>query len=93
MISVKQITPSLVAELVRSQPLTPAKVDFAWRTAAGPALARAATAELRDDGTILVRAATAAWQTAVERSRGLLLARMREMLGDDVARRLTVRVA
>jgi len=92
MIPVKQLTPSVVVELLRRQPLSPAKVGFAWRTAAGPALARAATAELRDDGTIVVRATTAAWGREVERSRALLLARMREMLGPDVARRLIVRM-
>lgn len=91
MIPVKQLTSSVVTELVRRQPLSPAKVGFAWRTAAGPALARAATVELRDDGTILVRTTTAAWATEVERSRALLLARLQDMLGPDVATRLAVR--
>ncbi len=93
MIPVRQLTPSVVTELVRRQPLSPAKVGFAWRTAAGPALGRAATAELREDGTIMIRATTAAWANEVERSRDLLLARMQEMLGADVATRLAVRVA
>lgn len=92
MIPVKQLTPSVVVELLRRQPLSPAKVGFAWRTAAGPALARAATAELRDDGTVVVRATTAAWAREVERARALLLARMREMLGPEVAKRLAVRM-
>jgi len=90
MIPVKQLTPSVVTELLRRQPLSPAKVGFAWRTAAGPALSRATTAELREDGTILVRATTAAWATEVERSRALLLTRLQEMLGPDVATRLAV---
>lgn len=93
MIPVKQLTPSVVTELLRQQPLSPAKVGFAWRTAAGPALARAATAELREDGTIVVRTTTAAWAKEVERSRALLLTRMQEMLGPDVATRLAVRQA
>ena len=93
MIPVKQLTPSVVTDLLRRQPLSPAKVGFAWRIAAGPALARAATAELREDGTIAIRTTTAAWTREVERSRGLLLARMQEMLGPDVATRLVVRQA
>ena len=93
MIPVKQLTPSVVTELLRRQPLSPAKVGFAWRTAAGPALARAATAELREDGTIVVRTTTAAWAKEVERSRALLLTRLQEMLGPDVATRLAVRQA
>jgi len=93
MIPVKQLTPSVVVELLRRQPLSPAKVGFAWRTAAGPALGRAATAALREDGTILIRTTTAAWAREVERSRALLLVRMREMLGPEVARRLVVRTA
>jgi len=90
MIPVKQLTPSVVTELLRRQPLSPAKVAFAWQTAAGPALARAATAELREDGVILVRATSAAWAKEVERSRALLLTRLQEMLGPEVARRLAV---
>ena len=93
MIPVSQFSPSVVIQLVRRQPLSSAKVAFAWRTAAGPALARAATAELGEDGTILVRASSAAWAHEVERSRALLLARLREMLGPDVATRLAVRQA
>jgi predicted nucleic acid-binding Zn ribbon protein len=93
MIPVREFAPPVVTALVRRQPLSPAKVEFAWRTAAGPALARAAMAELRDDGTILVRTTSAAWATEVERSRALLLARMQEMLGPDVATRLAVRLA
>jgi len=91
MIPVSQLSPSVVIQLVRRQPLSPAKVGFAWRIAAGPALARAATAELREDGTVLVGASSAAWATEVERSRALLLARMQEMLGPEVAVRLAVR--
>ena len=91
MIPVKQLSPSVVAGLVRRQPLSSAKVRFVWQTAAGPALARAATAELRDDGTIVITTTTAAWAREVERSRALLLMRMQEMLGAEVATRLAVR--
>ena len=91
MIPVKQLSPSVVIGLVRQQPLSPPKVSFAWRTAAGPALARAATAELRNDGTIVITTTTAAWAREVERSRALLLMRMQEMLGAEVATRLAVR--
>lgn len=79
-------------DLLRRQPLSPAKVAFAWQTAAGAALARAATAALDADGTLIIKAATAAWAREVERSRDLLLGRLRDILGADVVRRFVVRV-
>ena len=46
MIAVQRVLPDTLSEIVRRQPLTPAKVDFAWRTAVGPALARVSSAQL-----------------------------------------------
>jgi predicted nucleic acid-binding Zn ribbon protein len=91
MIPVKRLTSAVVTDLVRRQPLTSAKVDFAWQMAAGPALARVTDATLCDDGTVLVTTASAAWSREVTRSRDMLLGRLRGMLGSDVAVRLAVR--
>ena len=58
MIAVQRVLPDTLSEIVRRQPLTPAKVDFAWRTAVGPALARVSSARLDGDGTLRVRTTT-----------------------------------
>jgi predicted nucleic acid-binding Zn ribbon protein len=93
MISVKQVSPPVLASILQRQPLSPAKVTFAWHTAAGAALARAAEAELRPDGTLELRAASLPWAREIERSRELLLGRVRLLLGDDVVATIVVRSA
>lgn len=74
------------------QPLTPAKVGFAWAIAAGPALARAATA-VWSDGTLSVAAKSDAWQHEIERARPVILQRLRQLLGPNIVRHMPVRRA
>ena len=83
--------PDALAEILRKVPLTPEKIAFAWRTAVGPSVDRVTTVELK--GRVLhVRAKDAAWQREVERSAGLIRARLGALLGDDVVRGLDVSV-
>ena len=44
--------PGALAELLRAAPLSPGKVDFAWRAAVGPALERVTAVRL--EGTTLI---------------------------------------
>ena len=37
---IAQVMPNALAEIVRQAPLSHGKVDFAWRTTVGPAMAR-----------------------------------------------------
>jgi predicted nucleic acid-binding Zn ribbon protein len=62
MIPVHSLMPDLLVELLRRQPLSPAKVAFAWRTAVGPALDRATHVSLRDDGVLEVVASDTHWK-------------------------------
>lgn len=80
----------VVAKLVRTQPLTPAKVEFAWRRAAGPALSRVTRATLRDNGTLEVAADTRQWKREIDRAAPLLMTRLEPVLGSGVVRRITV---
>ena len=89
----KDVSSRVLADLLRTQPLTPAKVRFAWENAAGPALARATTVELDARGALIVRASTPAWEHEVKRSRYVLLERLRRLLGDDVVTGMRVRVS
>ena len=76
--------------LLDSQPTTPAKVAFAWRMSAGPALGRATSAEWRPDGVLIVRASTPAWLKELRHARPLLVARVRELVGPDVVKRVII---
>lgn len=75
--------------LLADQPLTPAKVRFAWTLVAGPAVARASVVTF-EDGTLTVRAKDDAWRQAVERARPAMLARLADFLGAGVVRAMTI---
>jgi hypothetical protein len=91
MIPAHQVMPDALAVILRKAPLTPEKVAFAWRTAVGPAVDRVTTIELK--GKVLqVQAKDAAWQREVERSAGLIRARLDALLGEGVVRGIDVTV-
>ena len=85
MIPVQQFMPDALAAILRKAPLTPEKVDFAWRSAVGGAVARATSVELAD-GVLRVRAKDAAWQREIERSAAVVRARLDAILGAGVVR-------
>ncbi len=65
------------------------KVAFAWRSAVGAAVDKATTIALV--GSVLhVRARDAAWQREVERSAGVVRARLEALLGSGVVRYIDV---
>lgn len=76
--------------LLEHQPTSAAKVGFAWRIAAGPALGRAADATWQDDGVLRVRASSPEWQRELRRARPVIRARLDELLGPGVVRSLVI---
>ena len=80
----------MLVDIVRKAPLCPEKVDFAWRSAVGPALQRVTTVRLDDDGILHVTAMNAQWAREVKRSSKLILARLEPMLGAATVRRIKV---
>jgi hypothetical protein len=92
-IPVRNCVPDVLAEVLQRQPLSPAKVAFAWRTAVGPAVERATRVTLSADGTLEVVAVDAHWQREVERSARLVGARLERLLGPGLVRRVSVSVA
>jgi predicted nucleic acid-binding Zn ribbon protein len=82
------VIPAVLAEVLKKAPLCPEKVEFAWRAAVGPALARATRVALHDDGVLHVTASERQWAIEVKRSSKLILARLETMLGTGVVRRL-----
>jgi len=86
-IPVQTIVPRMLAEIVRKAPLTGEKVEFAWRTAVGPAIA-AATEVVLDQDVLRVRARDRAWQRELERSAATVRRRLDDFLGAGVVRAL-----
>lgn len=73
-----------LAMMIEAQPTSAAKVAFAWRIAAGPALGRATKVAWTGNGTLHVRAATPAWQQEARRARPILRQRLEQLLGPNV---------
>jgi hypothetical protein len=90
-IPVHEVVPAALATVLRRAPLTPEKIAFAWRTAVGPAVDRVTTLELKER-VLHVHAKDAAWQREVERSAGLIRARLDALLGEGVVRGIDVTV-
>jgi hypothetical protein len=78
------ILPGVLADMIRRQPLSPAKVAFAWRAAAGAAVARTTRVDLREDGTLIVLVGDPRWRPEIERAAGLLKPKLATLLGDAV---------
>lgn len=89
MIPVQRFMPDALAAVLRKAPLSPEKVAFAWRTAVGASVDRATRVTL-DGTTLRVRTKDAAWRREIERSAGLIRARLDALLGAGVVRGLDV---
>lgn len=89
MIPLQRFMPDALVAILRKAPLSSEKVAFAWRTAVGASVDRVTRVELRD-GVLHVRAKDAAWHREVERSAGLIRARLDGLLGDGVVRYIHV---
>ena len=73
--------PRVIAELLRGSPMSPGKVEFAWKAAVGPADGSRHVPVRLEGRTLLVDANTAAWGREVTRSSRLILRRMQTLLG------------
>jgi predicted nucleic acid-binding Zn ribbon protein len=88
MIPAHKAIPAVLAEVLRNAPLCPEKVEFAWRTAVGPAVARVTAVRLGDDGVLSVTSKEAHWLIEVRRASKLILARLEGLLGSGVIKQL-----
>jgi hypothetical protein len=76
--------------LLNDQPVSAAKVTFAWQIAAGPAMARATVPAWSDDGRLRVRARDAAWHREVTRARPMIAQRLEQLLGPGVVKKIVI---
>ena len=80
----KHTATNVLRDLLASQPETEAKIEFAWRIAAGPAMARATWVAWTARGTLIVRARDAEWRREVVRARATIAGRIAGLLGPGV---------
>ena len=92
MLSISHAIPGAVVELLRTAPLSPGKVAFAWDAAVGPAVQRATAVRLEGD-VLLVDASTLAWAREISRSSSVILKRLQTLLGPDVVKKIEIRRA
>ena len=88
-IKANQVMLPVVADVIRKAPLSHAKVAFAWRLAVGPAIDKATTVRLAEDGTLYVTAESKAWVDSVRASVGLIRSRLAHFLGDNAIKRIS----
>jgi hypothetical protein len=79
---------TVLPALLARAPLTADKVDFAWRTVVGSAMARATQVQLLEGGTLAVRVENPSWRREVEGAFSVILPRLKPLLGPDAVRRL-----
>lgn len=91
MLPTRDIAPRAVGQLLRDQPLTPAKVRFAWQASVGTSMGRATSVRLEEDGTLTVWASGEHWRRETARSVGVIKRRLAELLGQNIVKRITVR--
>jgi hypothetical protein len=82
--------PGALMELLRAAPLSDGKVGFAWRAAVGPALQRVTSVKL-EHGVLIVETTSAQWAREIQRSSGIILTRLRTLLGEGVVVRMETR--
>jgi len=87
---VSTVVPAAIVQMLERQPLSEAKISFAWHMAVGPAVERATTIALRS-GVLQVTTTDPHWRREVERSTHLILARLDAMLGAGIVKELRIR--
>ena len=92
MVPVQSFSSGVLAEIVRRQPPSKERTNFAWQLAVGQALARATTVELRD-GVLTVRAVDRRWIQEIDRAKASVMTKMQNILGSDQVTRIVTRAA
>jgi hypothetical protein len=87
-----QSIPGGLADLLRGAPLSPGKVDFAWKAAVGPAMQRVSAVRL-DGGVLIVEAVTLQWAREISRAAHVILPRLQTLLGRETVTAIQVRHA
>jgi hypothetical protein len=90
MVPLRTASTRALQSLLNDQPVTAAKVVFAWQIAAGPAMSRATSPVWSDEGILRVRARDTAWRHEVVRARPMIAQRLEQLLGPDVVKKIVI---
>jgi hypothetical protein len=82
--------PGALATLLRDVPLSPGKVEFAWKTAVGGAVERVTAVRL-DGHVLLVEVPDRIWEREIARSSPVILRRLRNLLGSGTVAEIRIR--
>ena len=84
---IQDFSASVLADILRRQPPSPARTALAWQMVVGPRLARATSVEM-DGTTLRIRSADARWLAEIDRAKTAILPRLQQLLGPDQLSRL-----
>ena len=90
MLPIQTFSGSVLAEIVRRQPASPARTTFAWQLAVGSTLARLTSVQI-EGTTLRVSAADARWLEEIERARATILPKLQHLLGKATITRIATR--
>jgi Dna[CI] antecedent, DciA len=90
MVPLRTASTRALQTLLSDQPVTAAKVAFAWQVAAGPAMARATTTAWIGDGVLRVRVRDPAWRREVAAARPIIAERLQQLLGADIVKKIAI---
>ena len=79
-----------LADIIRKAPLSPGKIQLAWKVAVGPALDRVTTVQLAGDGALEVKATDPHWRREIRRLTPLILRHLEDQLGPGTVPRVRV---
>ena len=91
MIPLGDVATPVIGAVLRRQPLSDAKIAFAWRMAVGAAMARVSHATLADDGRLVVVVDDLQWRQEIRRTSPMIRPRLDDLLGAGVVLRIDVR--
>jgi hypothetical protein len=88
--SLQTVVPRALTELFRQGPMSQGKLEVAWRVSVGDALSRVTSVRLQPDGLVEVHPVDQRWYREVQRSSGIILTRLKGLLGDEAVTHLSV---
>ena len=80
----------VISQLLRKQPMSPAKLSFAWRTAVGETIHRASTVTLTKEGILEVWAVDQHWRREIQRATPVIIPRLQRLLHGTLIKGLVV---
>jgi hypothetical protein len=78
----------VLAQLIRRQPASEGRTQFAWQLAVGPGLARVTTVTLAN-GVLQVKATDPRWLKEIDRARSAILPKLQHLLGPGAVTKIT----